>query len=88
MKKLVNKSGSFEDTAKFNGEPKESFENRRYQCVCNNSSKCVLNKLQFVHVDTGQTPEERVAIIKTKALAARIADPSVKYCLTRLRSQN
>ena len=32
--------------------------------VCDNPSKCVLNTLQFVHVETGQTPEERVAVIK------------------------
>ena len=25
----------------------------------------VLNTLQFVHVETGQTPEKRVAVIKT-----------------------
>ena len=28
VKKLVNQSGSFEDTAKFNWEPMESLENR------------------------------------------------------------
>ena len=41
----------------------ESHENRRCLCVfvtaCGNPSKCVLNTLQFVHVQTGQTPEER-----------------------------
>ena len=66
--KLVNKSGSLEDTAKFNLVPLESFENRRCLCVfvslCDNPGKCVLNKLQFVHVETGQTPEERVGVIK------------------------
>ena len=59
--------GSFEDTAKFNLEPMESFE-KIYQCVfvtvCDNPSKCLLNTLQFVHVETGQIPEERVAVIK------------------------
>ena len=29
-----------------------------------NPSKCVSNTLQFEHVETGQTPEERVAVIK------------------------
>ena len=41
----------------------ESFENRRCLCVfgtvCDNPSKFVLNTLLFVHVETGQTPEER-----------------------------
>ena len=32
--------------------------------VCNNPGKCVLNTLQFAHVDSGQTPIERVAVIK------------------------
>ena len=32
--------------------------------VCDNPSKSVLNTLQFAHVDTGQTPEERVAVVK------------------------
>ena len=45
----------------------ETFGNRRFSCVfvtvCDNPSKCVLNTLQFVHVETGQTPEERVAVI-------------------------
>ena len=49
VKKLVNWSGSFEDTAKFNCEPMESFENGRCLCVfvtvCDNPSKCVLNTL-------------------------------------------
>ena len=44
----------------------ESFENRKCPCVfvtvCDNPS--VLNTLQFSHVKTGQTPEERVAVIK------------------------
>ena len=59
VKKLVNLSGSFEDTAKFSYEPMESFENSRYPCVfvtvCDNPSTCILNTLQFVHVETGQT---------------------------------
>ena len=46
----------------------ESFENRRYSCVFvtvyDNPSKCVLNTLQFAHVEKGQTPEETVAVIK------------------------
>ena len=44
----------------------ESFENRRCHCVtvCDNSSKCVLNTPQFVLVETGQTSEERVEVIK------------------------
>ena len=32
--------------------------------VCDNPDKCVMNTLQFAHVETGQTPEERVAVIK------------------------
>ena len=34
--------------------------------VCDNPIKCVLNTLvlQLAHVETGQTPEERVAVIK------------------------
>ena len=30
-------------------------------CSC---YKCVLNTLQFAHVETGQTPKERVVVIK------------------------
>ena len=60
---------SFEDAGKFNWEPMESLENRRCRCVfitvCDNSSKYVLHKLWFVHIETGHTPEERVAVIKT-----------------------
>ena len=55
VKKLVNKSGGFEDAVKFNWEPMESFENRKCPCVfvtvCVNPSKCVLTSLQFVHVN-------------------------------------
>ena len=44
------------------------FENRRCLCVfvtvCDNPSKCVLKKMLFAHVETGQTPEGRVAVIK------------------------
>ena len=44
------------------------FENRRYPCVfvtfCYNPSKNVLNTLQFVNIKSGQTPEERVAVIE------------------------
>ena len=51
-----------------NRVPKESFENRGCPCifvtVSDNPSKPVLNTLQFVHVETGQIPEERVAVIK------------------------
>ena len=57
VKKLVNKSGSFEDTSKFNWKPMKLFENRRCLCVfvavCDNASKCVLNTLQFEHIVTG-----------------------------------
>ena len=46
----------------------ESFGDRRCPCVfvtvCYNLSKCVLNTLQFVHVETGQILAERVAVIK------------------------
>ena len=56
---------SFQTVGAFNWEPMESFENRRCRCifvwVCDNPSKCVLNTL---HVETVQTPEERVAVIK------------------------
>ena len=49
----------------------ESFEHRRYPCVfvtvCDNSGKCVLNSLEFAHVETGHTPEDRVAVIKATA---------------------
>ena len=48
----------------------ESFENRRYPCVivtvCDNPRKHVLNTLRFVHVETRQTLEERVAVIKDR----------------------
>ena len=37
---------------------------RVFVTVCDNPSKCALNILQFVHVKTGQTPEERIAVIK------------------------
>ena len=46
----------------------QSFQNRRCPCVfvtvCDNPSKRVLNTLQFAHVETGQIPEQRVAVIK------------------------
>ena len=45
----------------------ESFENRRFLRVCDNHSKSDLNTLQFVNVETGQTPEERVAVINATA---------------------
>ena len=68
LKKFVNKSGSFEDIAKFNWKPIELFENRICPCVfvtvCGNPRKCVLNTLQFAHVENGKIPEERVAVIK------------------------
>ena len=68
VKKLVNLSVHFTDAAKLNWEPMELFENRRYLTVfvtvCDNLSKCVLNTLQLVNVEIGQTPEERVAVIK------------------------
>ena len=50
--------------------------------VFDNPSKCGLNTLQFTPVETGQTPEERVAVIKATThhtLAAKIAASSVKY---------
>ena len=44
----------------------ELLEKRRCLCVfvivCDNPSQCILNTLQLVHVETGQTPEERVAV--------------------------
>ena len=46
----------------------ESFENGRCLCVfvtvCDNPGKCILLTLQFAHVETGKTPEEKVAVIK------------------------
>ena len=42
----------------------ESFENWRCLCafvkVWDNPSKCVLNTLQFAHVETGHTPVQIV----------------------------
>ena len=67
VKKLVIQSGGLENAAKLNWEPMESFENRClcvFVTVCDNPSKCVLNTLQFVHAETGQTPKERVVVIK------------------------
>ena len=68
VKKLLNESGHFEETVKFNWEPMELFVNRRCLCVfvpvCDNPIKCVLNTMWLVHVETGQTPKERVALIK------------------------
>ena len=32
--------------------------------VLDNPSKCVLNTLAFVHVETGQFPENKVEVIK------------------------
>ena len=32
------------------------------QCI---QTKCVLNTLQFAHVETGQTPEQRAALVQT-----------------------
>ena len=49
----------------------KSFENRRCPCVfvtvCDNPSKCVLNTLEFAHVETGQTPKERISLMKVTA---------------------
>ena len=49
----------------------ESLENWRYLSVfltvCDNPSKGILNTLQFAHVETGHTPEERVAVIRATA---------------------
>ena len=58
--------------------------------VCDNPRKYVLNTLQCAHVETGQTPEERVAVIKVtthQGITVRMAASSVKYCLIRLRSR-
>ena len=45
----------------------ELFENRRCSfasiTVGDNPSKCVFDKLKFAHVKTGQTTEERIAVI-------------------------
>ena len=58
-------------------------ENRGCPCVfvtvCDSPSKYVLNTLQFAHVETGTTPEERVTVImatihQLKALAASISN--------------
>ena len=66
VEKLINQSDHFKDAAKFNRQPMESFENRICLCVsvivCNNPSKCVLDTLEFAYVETGQIPEQRVAI--------------------------
>ena len=70
VKKLVNQSAS-ENKPKFNLKPMEFFENRsrpRISIVIrSNPAKCVLNTLQFSHVETGQTSEKRVAVVKTTA---------------------
>ena len=68
MKKLINKSGHFDDTMKLDWQPMESFVNWRCQCVsvtvCDNLSKCILDILQFAYVKTRQTSEERITIVK------------------------
>ena len=69
-KKLINQSGCFDDEAVFNWQLMKYFENRRCLCVSitvcvTNPKKYILNTLEFAHVKTGQTSEERVAIVKT-----------------------
>ena len=57
VKKYTNQGGHFKDAAKFIGDPMESSENRRYKgvsiTVCDNPSRCFLDTLEFVHVETG-----------------------------------
>ena len=68
VKNLINQNCSFEDAAKFVLQPMELFENWRCPevsiTVYDNLSECVLNRLQFVHVETGQTSEKRVAVVR------------------------
>ena len=33
--------------------------------VCHNPTKCNLNTLQFMHVETGHTSEKRIAVVQT-----------------------
>ena len=54
---------------------------------CDNPSKCVLNTLQFAHLETGQTPEDRVAVIKVTIKAINPAeysssDKAKERCIT------
>ena len=62
----------------------ESFENRGCLCVfitvCDDPNKCVLNILQFSYVETGQTPEERVAVIKSTTLQGICRQDSSLSC--------
>ena len=69
VKKIINQSGSFENTEKWQRQPMKLFKNRRCPsiAVCYNPTKCVLNTMQFVHVENGQTPEQRVAVVEMTA---------------------
>ena len=64
MKKLINQSGHFEDAVKFNWQPMELLENGRclFGSITDNPSKCVLDILQFAHVETGEISELYVTI--------------------------
>ena len=94
VKKLVNQSGCFENAKKIDWKPMESFRNRRCFVsisVCDNPSKSILDTLQFVHVKTGQSSEERSAIVKMttyKCICCRIAASSIRYCLSRKLSSH
>ena len=69
VKKLTKQSESFDDRAKFDWQPMELFKNRRYLCVsikvCYNLHKCVLDTLEFTHVKSGLTSEQRITIVRT-----------------------
>ena len=51
VKKLLNQSGGFDDTVKFDWQPMELFENKRCPgvsvTVCGNPTECVLSIVQL-----------------------------------------
>ena len=68
-------------------------EKIRFKCVsitdCGNSYKCVLDTLQFVRVESGQTSDQKIAIVNTptqqgfshKACSLICQVPCIRLCI-------
>ena len=69
MQKFIHKCCDFENTTILNRQPVEFLWNgcnmSILSMICNNTSKGVLNTLQFVLIETGQSAEQRVTIVQT-----------------------
>ena len=68
LKKVIYQSGSFEDKVIFEWQPMGLFKNRRCPLVSvavyDNPSYGVSSTLQFVHVETEQTSEGGIVVVK------------------------